>query len=462
MIRSARFIIAAASLAAAPAWAAPCPSGPSYHFLRYNEDFRYLRDPACRTDAWDAVKFMALDDAGERFLTLGGDVRLKLVNSRDVLLGDDLGDNDNVVPQRYHVHANLRAASWLRVFAELKFNDVSGREPGPMPADVNRGDTHQLFVDVQPVADATLRVGRQELLYGSGRRIFPANGSNVRGTFDAAKVMFAGKNWAADALVFRPVEIDKGPFDDSSIDNQTFGGIYAVTTPPMLAPFALDLYWLAGRRERARFDQGLGTDYRHSFGARFAGIRGPWDLDAEATWQAGHFGAGDIRAWAVTADAGYRIAASVPLRAALRLSAASGDRDRNAPDLQTFHWLFPKGPHAGQQLRDRHGQRALRAGRPGGRPVLERPNEHRPRVDRPHQPRGHDLPAERHAPASGGTVARSRVGTDVGMTLQWLADRHTLLFFQAAVMEPGPFLRDGRLHEANEVRDADSRVSLLS
>jgi len=308
---------------------------------------------------------------------------------------------------------------------------------------VNRGDTHQLFVDVQPVADATFRVGRQELLYGSGRRIFPANGSNVRGTFDAAKVMFAGPNWAADALVFRPVEIDKGAFDDSSIDNQTFGGIYAVTTPPMLAPFALDLYWIAGRRERARFDQGLGTDYRHSFGARFAGIHGPWDVDAEAAWTAGHFAAGDIRAWAVTADAGYRITASVPLRAALRLSAASGDRDRNAPDLQTFHWLFPKGPTLDNNFAIATGnalfaRTALEAdlswsvrmsidlawmGRTSLEDTIYRPNGTALRPSGPSRGRG--------------------VGTDVGMTLQWLADRHTLLFFQAAAMEPGPFLRDG-------------------
>lgn len=455
MIRSVRVFVAAMSLAAATAWAAPCPSGLPYRFLRYDEDFGYLRDPACRTDPWDAVKFIALDAGGGRFLTLGGDVRVRVGWSRNALLGDDLGDNDHVVPQRYHVHASLRAAGWLRVFGELKFNDVSGREPGPAPVDVDRGDVHQLFVDVQPAAGATFRVGRQELLYGSGRRIFPANGPNVRGTFDAVRVVTSAGSWRADGFVFRPVEMtDKGAFDDSSIETQTFGGIYAVATPASIKPFALDLYWIAGRRERVRFDQGLGTDYRHSLGARIAGVRAPWDIDVEATWQVGRFGAGDIRAWAVTADGGHGFAGALPVRAALRLSAASGDRDRSDPDLQTFHWLFPKGNTLDNNFaiataNQLFARVALEVGvAPNVRVSVDAAWMGRSSLsDTAYRPNGTAL-----RPA--GPSRAREVGKDAGVVVQWQADRHALLFFQAAVLDPGAFLRDGGFTKRMKVATA--------
>jgi hypothetical protein len=143
-------LIAALQLSAmVPAWAEPCAiQPPPYRFLRFEEDYRYLRDPACRRDPWDALKLVPLDATGERFLTIGGDARLKLVSTRNVVVGDETGDNDNVALQRYHVHASLRAAPWLRTFAELKSDWVSGRVPAARAADVDRLDTHQLFADL--------------------------------------------------------------------------------------------------------------------------------------------------------------------------------------------------------------------------------------------------------------------------------------------------------------------------
>ena len=52
----------------------------------------------------------------------------------------------------------------------------------------------------------------------------------------------------------------------------------------------------------------------------------------------------DIRAWAVESETGYTVRSwwSTP-SLAIRADAASGDRDRNHPDLQTFNPLFPRG-----------------------------------------------------------------------------------------------------------------------
>src|SRR5258707_2229044 len=38
-----------------------CPSGPKYSIVRYDDDFSYLRDPACRNDFWDPLKYIPLN-----------------------------------------------------------------------------------------------------------------------------------------------------------------------------------------------------------------------------------------------------------------------------------------------------------------------------------------------------------------------------------------------------------------
>lgn len=54
----------------------PSPPGvpPPFKLLRYDEDYRYLRDPAMRTDFWDPVKYVPLGSPGW-FLSLGGEIR---------------------------------------------------------------------------------------------------------------------------------------------------------------------------------------------------------------------------------------------------------------------------------------------------------------------------------------------------------------------------------------------------
>lgn len=65
--------LGAAALAGAGAWLAfltttptasaqaPCPSTPTpYQVLRYEEDYRYLEHPDCRTEWWDHVKYIRL------------------------------------------------------------------------------------------------------------------------------------------------------------------------------------------------------------------------------------------------------------------------------------------------------------------------------------------------------------------------------------------------------------------
>ena len=285
---------------------AACTSAPpSYRFLRFLEDFGTLRDPACRTDPWDALKYIALGDGWAGALTLGADARWVLINARYLSFGNEGGDNHSVLLQRYHAHASLRVSGELRVFAEVKSNYEQGREPGPIGTDVDRLDVHQAFVDLGAPSSAMLRVGRQELLFGSGRRIAPRNGPNVRGSFDAVRLMTRAQEWQVDAFAFRPVAIDPGRFDDHIVDTQTYWGAYATGPHHAFAPALLDVYYFSANRDGARYQQGAANERRQTMGARLFGRIEAWDHDHELSLQWGRFGAAPIRAWAIASETGY-------------------------------------------------------------------------------------------------------------------------------------------------------------
>src|SRR6478672_2417774 len=61
---------------AVPAYAQTvCPDPPPYALLRQDENYSYLQNLSCRRDNWDRVKFIAPNANGDRYLTLGGEVR---------------------------------------------------------------------------------------------------------------------------------------------------------------------------------------------------------------------------------------------------------------------------------------------------------------------------------------------------------------------------------------------------
>lgn len=324
---------------------AVCPAATApYRFLRHLEDFGFLRDPECRSDYLDSVKYLPLGKDGDPFVTLGGDLRLQLVNARYLSFGTEGGDNHNVALERIHLHANLRFSPAFRFFTEIKSNHEQNREPRALVVDVDRLDLHQAFAEVGSDRTSLLRIGRQELLYGSGRRIFPRNGPNVRGNVDAVLGKTNVADWRIDAFVFRPVEIDAGVFDDSKINTQAFWGVYAVGAPQMLAPLGLDTYYIGAHRKGVRFSQGVGIEHRHSFGNRLFGKSGAWDHDHELTLQWGHFGSASIKAWSLTSETGYTWSdAPGKPRGSLRLTAGSGDRNPADPSLQTFNSFSPRG-----------------------------------------------------------------------------------------------------------------------
>src|SRR5215470_3649352 len=164
-----------------------CPSRTSYATLRYEEDYSFLRDPSCRTDPWDGFKYVPLDLDGDVYLSTGGDARVKYEYLRNFRWGQPPEDHDGYVLQRLLVHGDLHVARYARAFVQLESSLEEGRKGGPRPVDEDKLDVNQAFLDAVAPLDGgrslTLRVGRQELAYGSQRLVSVREVANVRRTF---------------------------------------------------------------------------------------------------------------------------------------------------------------------------------------------------------------------------------------------------------------------------------------
>lgn len=332
---------------------APCPAQPPpFRQLRYEEDHIYLFQAECRRESLDRLKYIPLIRPGW-FVSAGADVRPYYEFYANENWGLAPADGNGYFLQRYMFHGDFHFGSRFRLFAQLKSGVETGRRGGPRPPDEDLFDLHQAFADVvlwsSDKDSFTLRIGRQEIAYGSSRLISVREGPNVRQSFDGVRVILRKKGWQIEGLATKPVETDRGVFDDGPDHARTFWGAYVMRSLPFLPGGNVDLYYFGLDRKSARYDQGLAQELRHTIGTRIWGRPQSWDYNFELVYQWGNFGTGQIRAWTVASDTGYTFRSSPwKPRIGAKADITSGDKDPADPDLQTFHPLFPRGAYFGQ------------------------------------------------------------------------------------------------------------------
>ncbi|TGE08375.1 alginate export family protein [Hymenobacter fodinae] len=340
---------------------------PAYRMERAQEDYRYLASDTTtvRPDLFDPVKFIPLSRSKRSYLSLGGEVRVQYVRVRHNDWGAGPEDRNGYLLERYMLHTDWHAGPHVRVFGQLKSGLVHGKSFEPELTEKDQLDLHQAFLDLRvgdPAAHSlTVRLGRQEMAYGSSRLISWREAPNVRQTFDGGRLLWRTPGLALDGFLTRPATTEPGVFDDKPNPNVWFWGLYGVKTIKPLAG-GLDLYYLGFDNKLARYQQGRAPERRHSVGGRWWGSPGNWRYNIEAVYQFGQFGRGQIQAWTASGEFGY-LFKDLPLRPLLQLRTEhiSGDRNPDQPDLQTFNPLFPKGAYFGQaaligpaNLRDVH------------------------------------------------------------------------------------------------------------
>lgn len=328
----------------------PAESVPNYKLNRADEDYRYLHDRSARTDLWDPVKYIQFNDRGDWYLSLGGEARERYEYFDNFNWKENPKD-DGYVLQRYFLHGDFHFGNNVRLFTQFQSSLENGRAGGPRPSiDKNELDLHQGFLDLSlglgGAQTVTLRSGRQELAYGSQRIISVREGPNVRQSFDGFRVMYRSGLVAVDGVATRPAESQRYVFDDATNHDRGLWGVYSVFPLPVAIGGNADLYYLGVYNRHSGYDQGRARETRHSVGARLWRSEKPLDYNFEFLYQCGTFGIGEITAWTAASDTGYT-AATLPFtpRFGLKADIASGDKNPNNPDLQTFNPLFPKGAY---------------------------------------------------------------------------------------------------------------------
>lgn len=417
---------------------------PEYKLIRFEEDWSSLRDLSRRTDWFDPVKYIPFGQ--QSYLTIGGETRQRYEYFRNGTWGLDHQDDNGYLLQRYMLHADLHLGERFRFFGQLKSNIETGRTGGPRPADEDRLDVHQAFVEVQ-LPNATestfhLRAGRQEISLGSSRLVGIREGPNVRQSYDGGRLAIEHRRWRVDLLAVRPVETNLGIFDDSIGHRQTFWGVYATGKSRRLWG-KTDLYYLGLDRKSHKFDQGTAREQRHSLGIRASDKHGPWDYDYEGVWQFGDFGTSRIRAWTVASNTGYTIEGA-PFRPRLGLKAdiASGDKDPLDHTLGTFNALYPKGAYFSEA--DLLGPYNIMDLHPSVTFFVTRTVSITPDADffwRQSTRDGiYDMPGNLIV---SGKDARARyVGAHASIAVEWEATRHLRITANYLHFFPGPFLRE--------------------
>jgi hypothetical protein len=324
----------------------------SYKLLRDDENWTFLRDRALRQDFWDPIKYIPVRNrADDWYLTIGGEAR----EVWEQIGNDNWGQQpymNGYLNERYMLSFDAHYGKHVRSFVELKSGLNSYRIGGPRPIDEKKLDFQAGFLELGTSKGANsvaLRVGRQELEYGSGRLIDVREGPNVRLSFDGFMVKSKIDSWQIDGFAVRPDLDNFGFFDNAPNHAVGFWGVYAAR--PLPSNMSLEVYYLGLDRRQAAFERGTAREVRHTLGARIsrpvATESSGLDFDYEGAWQFGTFGSGNIRAWTVASETGYRFpTVRLKPRFSVKADISSGDNPISKT-LGTFNPLFPKGNYFG-------------------------------------------------------------------------------------------------------------------
>jgi hypothetical protein len=299
-------------LEAPPMYPYPRTSGISPSFFDI-DNFAYLDNPNnTEHDFFDPLKRVHLGD--NWLFTTGGELRSRYMDETNSRLGQRANVYDL---NRARVYGDLWYRDDFRVFAEYIGAWSSFQDLPPAAPDQQKAGIQNLFVDVK-MADldgspAYVRVGRQELAFGSQRLISTVDWSNTRRTFQGVRAFRQTEKFDFDVFWVQPVipnlNRPSSPQDANhfnSVDNnQNFVGAWATYRPK--AGQLIDAYYLMLDDTNKYSQLGIprGNFTRHTLGGRFAGNEGNFLYDLEGALQFGSQNGRDVLAAMFTKGLGY-------------------------------------------------------------------------------------------------------------------------------------------------------------
>jgi len=251
---------------------------------------------------------------------------------------------------RVMLHAHLRVKDKFQVFAEIN-SSLIGDKDNPSPVDKDALSINQIFFNYKISHKWSFGIGRQNLIFGSGRLVDAREGPNVRRAFDLAQINFRDNKFSAKGFFAIPVEPRPKAFDNDFLEfDETFTGLYTTTRFNRLNN--LDLYAFYQKDDNVTYNNGNENERRTSVGARYFGAYKSWTYNNELVYQFGDFGNQNIHAWTMSFQFEKKTKLSNHIfNSGLKTEIISGDKEFNDNTLNTFDALYPRGAYFGRVAR---------------------------------------------------------------------------------------------------------------
>ena len=284
-----------------------------------------------------------LGDELPGWLSLAGEFRFRYENLQGLGYNEDSDDGYGLTRTRLEV--GIRPVSWLNFGIQAQ----DSRAPGIRPALSNSGavrdplDLRQAYVEVgASQSPASLKVGRQALIYGDSRLIGAPNWSNTSRVFDAVRLQVRGSGAKLDLFSASVVRNDPNRRLNRSVEGEYLHGLYG-SLENVIPGSTLEPYLLWQTRSSVVNElNALGDLDRYTLGFRAWGKGlGPWDYNAALVRQWGQAAGAEIQAWAGYGELGYSIEARLNPRLYVHYNFGSGDKDPGDGRMEGFDNLYP-------------------------------------------------------------------------------------------------------------------------
>jgi hypothetical protein len=248
---------------------------PRYSKLRFNEDYSGLvgRKQIPYRDWLDRLKYLPLNDKGDVYATIGGQLRVRAEGYNNFNFGRPQDDDDGFyLLQRYFLNADIHVGPNLRFFVQTRTalandRDLVGRRSATLHDDF---DILNAFADVTvPInddVDLMFRGGRFEQTYGQGRQLGCRDWSQLRRPKDGGLVRLRGPNWWVDGFYAMRTASEKYDWTDHDEDQRMFG-FYAHLRKPASLPLTVEMFFFGDHRDTAPLDVN-----RNTVGGRLFGV----------------------------------------------------------------------------------------------------------------------------------------------------------------------------------------------
>lgn len=262
---------------------------------------------------------------------VGGEFRTRVELRTNEDLNGAAPDNDVFVLLRTRVYLDLNPTNYVRLFAMFQDSETLGQNPTSIFKVPDRRKLYQAFLYLKNDAPlvTSLKMGRQEMIYGDERLIGAFNWSNLGRSFDGAVVRLENSHFWLDLFGTRIHPAGK--------ENQ-FAGAYGHWKG--FPQGELEAYALYLHGSKSGLNGGSLSIV--TIGSRVKGkFKKNYDYGFEGAYQTGTSGGSTVSAFATHLRFGYTFPLGFKPRLGIEYNFASGDENPGTGTVTTFNNLFP-------------------------------------------------------------------------------------------------------------------------